>query len=257
MDILRKELTEFYTSQCLAAEKLPFGAIEDCCGLAEAFVVMSGGCAVVTDAASDTCSVYSGPLGRLLGISDEDRMHFSIASSDEDAIYDRLHPEDLVEKRMLEYEFFKHVDLLTPSEKTGYIASCLIRMLGRSGRYIAVDNTTQVIRTSPAGKVWLILCTYRISPFEADGSDILPRITDIRSGRITTLPLASRRSSVLSNREKQILRLIGEGMPSKQIASRLGISVNTVSRHRQNILARLSVGNSIEAYAAATAMKLL
>ena len=250
MDILRKELTEFYTSQCLAAERLPSGPIEDCCGLAEAFAMMSGGCAVVTDAASDTCSVYSGPLGRLLGISDEDRMHFSIASSDEDAIYDRLHPEDLVEKRMLEYEFFKHVDLLSPSEKTGYIASCRIRMLGRSGRYIAVDNTTQVIRTSPAGKVWLILCTYRISPFEADGSDI-------RSGRITTLPLASRRSSVLSNREKQILRLIGEGMPSKQIASRLGISVNTVSRHRQNILARLSVGNSIEAYAAATAMKLL
>lgn len=120
MDILRKELTEFYTSQCLAAERLPSGPIEDCCGLAEAFAMMSGGCAVVTDAASDTCSVYSGPLGRLLGISDEDRMHFSIASSDEDAIYDRLHPEDLVEKRMLEYEFFKHVDLLSPSEKTGY-----------------------------------------------------------------------------------------------------------------------------------------
>jgi len=107
MDILRKELTEFYTSQWLAAEKLPSGAIEDCCGLAEAFAMMSGGCAVVTDAAFDTCSVYSGPLGRLLGISDEDRMHFSIASSDEDAIYDRLHPEDLVEKRMLEYEFFQ------------------------------------------------------------------------------------------------------------------------------------------------------
>ena len=50
MDILRKELTEFYTSQCLAAEKLPSGAIEDCCGLAEAFAMMSGGCAVVTAA---------------------------------------------------------------------------------------------------------------------------------------------------------------------------------------------------------------
>jgi len=47
------------------------------------------------------------------------------------------------------------------------------------------------------------------------------------------------------------------GDAQQQIASRLGISVNTVSRHRQNILARLSVGNSIEAYAAATAMKLL
>ena len=156
-----------------------------------------------------------------------------------------------------ECEFFKHVDLLDPSEKCSRIASCRLRMLGRSGRYFAVDNTTQVLRTSPAGKVWLILCTYRLSPYGADSSDILPRITDVGSGRVLTLPLASRRSSILSDREKQILRMIGEGMASKQIAAGLGISVNTVNRHRQNILARLSVGNSIEAFAAATAMKLI
>ena len=53
------------------------------------------------------------------------------------------------------------------------------------------------------------------------------------------------------------LHLIREGKASKQIAAILGISVNTVNRHRQNIIEKLSVGNSIEAITAATAMKLL
>ena len=44
---------------------------------------------------------------------------------------------------------------------------------------------------------------------------------------------------------------------SKEIAVRLGISVNTVNRHRQNILEKLSVDTSIEALNAAQAMGVL
>lgn len=62
---------------------------------------------------------------------------------------------------------------------------------------------------------------------------------------------------MLSDREKEVLKLIRDGRPSKQIADMLGISIHTVNRHRQNIIAKLSVGNSIEAVTAAVAMKLL
>lgn len=44
-----------------------------------------------------------------------------------------------------------------------------------------------------------------------------------------------------------MLRLIDQGMMSKTIAEQLSISVNTVSRHRQEILKKLRVSNSIEA----------
>ena len=53
------------------------------------------------------------------------------------------------------------------------------------------------------------------------------------------------------------MRLIQQGRASKQIAAALGISVNTVNRHRQNIISKLSVGNSVEAITAAKAMRLL
>ena len=53
--------------------------------------------------------------------------------------------------------------------------------------------------------------------------------------------------NILSEREKQTLRLIDSGMMSKDIAAAMSISINTVSRHRQDILRKLQVRNSIEA----------
>ncbi|MEG0039311.1 MAG: LuxR C-terminal-related transcriptional regulator, partial [Bacteroides sp.] len=52
---------------------------------------------------------------------------------------------------------------------------------------------------------------------------------------------------IISYREKEVLNLIEQGMPSKQIAIKLAISKNTVDRHRQNIMEKLRVGNSMEA----------
>lgn len=41
--------------------------------------------------------------------------------------------------------------------------------------------------------------------------------------------------------------MIAAGMTSKEIAAALNISINTVSRHRQDILAHLNAKNSLEA----------
>jgi DNA-binding CsgD family transcriptional regulator len=43
---------------------------------------------------------------------------------------------------------------------------------------------------------------------------------------------------ILSEREKDVLKLVGEGMESKEIAKKLFISVNTVVNHRRNAVTR-------------------
>ena len=172
-------------------------------------------------------------------------------------IYNRLHPEDLVEKRMLEYEYFKFVDSLPAEDKVRHKAICRIRIKDREGRYRVLDNSTQILKTSPNGKIWLILCCYDLSPIQEFQTDINAHIKNNHTGEITSLSFSDKKNHILTAREKEILLLIKEGKPSKQIADTLSISIHTVNRHRQNILEKLSVGNSMEAIMAATAMGFL
>ncbi len=47
----------------------------------------------------------------------------------------------------------------------------------------------------------------------------------------------------LTNREREVLKLIGEGYTGREIAEMLYISVNTVDRHRTNIMDKLGMHN--------------
>jgi DNA-binding NarL/FixJ family response regulator len=48
-------------------------------------------------------------------------------------------------------------------------------------------------------------------------------------------------ANVLTEREDEVIKLIAEGLSSKEIAQALTISVRTVDRHRENILAKLGM----------------
>ena len=50
-----------------------------------------------------------------------------------------------------------------------------------------------------------------------------------------------KRVARLSSREMEVLRLIAEGKANKQTAAKLGISVKTVEKHRQNLMAKLNI----------------
>lgn len=53
---------------------------------------------------------------------------------------------------------------------------------------------------------------------------------------------------ILSNREIEILNLIGMGYSSQDIASKLFISKLTVDKHRRNIIAKMETRTALEAY---------
>lgn len=254
MDILRRELEEIYAGQRLGKEIQDCWVLEGYRRSVGRMADVTQGCCVITDAASDSCYVYGGEFSSLMGWNREERL---LDSSDEDFIYNRIHPENLPDKRLLEFEFFKLVDRLPPERKLHLKATSHIRIKDHDGRYVWVDNTTQVLSLSPSGKMWLILCTYDLSADQTAQEGISPRIKDYLTGEITVLSLAERKAHILTHREKEILKLIRQGKSSKIIADHLCISKNTVDRHRQNILQKLSVSNSFEAITAAETMGLL
>lgn len=52
----------------------------------------------------------------------------------------------------------------------------------------------------------------------------------------------------LNDRERQVLRLAGEGMPAGEIAAQLHLSPGTIRNYLSEAIGKLGVGNRIEAY---------
>jgi DNA-binding NarL/FixJ family response regulator len=55
----------------------------------------------------------------------------------------------------------------------------------------------------------------------------------------------------LSDRELQVFRLAGLGLPTREVAGKLGVSVKTVETHRENIKNKLALGSHAELVARA------
>jgi DNA-binding NarL/FixJ family response regulator len=92
-----------------------------------------------------------------------------------------------------------------------------------------------------------------IRAIAAGESVLAPRI----AGKVMAAMRSPRSTGQLSHRERQVLRLIADGLPSKQIASTLGISERTVKFHTTSVLRKLEADNRAQAVALAAQRGLL
>lgn len=77
----------------------------------------------------------------------------------------------------------------------------------------------------------------------AGGRYVSPAVAEILASQLND-PAGQAPHERLTNRELQILSMIGTGKAVKQIASELGISINTVATHRAHILKKMDMGSS-------------
>ncbi len=63
--------------------------------------------------------------------------------------------------------------------------------------------------------------------------------------------------ALLTNREREVLALLADGLANKQIAARLGISANTVKTHMELLFEKLGVSSRAEAVATGVRQGLL
>jgi len=120
---------------------------------------------------------------------------------------------------------------LTAHKNEEYIRAAL--HAGASG-YMLKDSThaelLTAIRSVMAGKIYL-------SPGVSE-KVISGYLGDDRAETATT------RQDTLTNREREILKLVAEGMQNKEVSAYLSISVKTVEKHRANMMKKLNLHNT-------------
>lgn len=86
----------------------------------------------------------------------------------------------------------------------------------------------------------------------ANGVDVLPsQLTGSLFGQIARQAMNGSTASVLegvrlTQRERQVIDLIGQGLSNKEIAARLHIAIHTVKSHVHNVLEKLALHTRLE-----------
>jgi DNA-binding NarL/FixJ family response regulator len=121
---------------------------------------------------------------------------------------------------------------LTMYEDEEYLLQCLD--VGASG-YVLKDspapNLISAVREVHQGRKYL-------SP------QVLDKLVDFHSGPVGSHGQA--RSSTLTPREREVLKMIAEGNPVKEVARLLGLSVKTVEVHKFNLMRKLKIHNKAQ-----------
>jgi DNA-binding NarL/FixJ family response regulator len=95
----------------------------------------------------------------------------------------------------------------------------------------AAEKVVAAIRKVLAGEIFLS---------EKMAASILSKIVDGRNST-TAFPIER-----LSDRELEVFELIGRGLGTRQVASKLHLSVKTIESHRANLKAKLRVDSATE-----------
>jgi DNA-binding NarL/FixJ family response regulator len=135
-----------------------------------------------------------------------------------------------------------------------------------------LEGTRQMIKNVPSAKV-LVLSSYSDDDYvqqltavgasgyltkQTAGNDLLLAIREVQKGNAFFSPAIAKRlrdrcrqafadgqplkkNVELTSRESEVLQLIAEGLPNKQIAGELGISIKTVEKHRQQVMNKLHI----------------
>jgi DNA-binding NarL/FixJ family response regulator len=70
---------------------------------------------------------------------------------------------------------------------------------------------------------------------------------DVLRDHVVRLPVFSANKRLLSAKELEVLRLVSDGLTTKEIAAELGITFKTAACHRSRILQKLGMKSTVTA----------
>lgn len=164
-----------------------------------------------------------------------------------DYLESRIHPDDRSQLEDLQVRLGQFIYKQPFEERNDYCNIYSFRILNARQQYIRVNSKHQVLKQDRSGKAWLIIGNMNIAPRQYESGQVDCTVLNLKTGEMFSPDSLSAPQVHLTQRETEILQLIQQGLLSKEIANKLCISIHTVHIHRQNLLRKLGVQNSIEA----------
>lgn len=235
---------EMWAKQSLHPGEIDYSVWEKDKVILQQMAKISSSCTFVVDVYK--CR-YSFASGNFEGIFGYDSRKLDTLEEQGDYLESRIHPDDLSRLKSMQIDLSRFIYDLPPEERNSYKNIFTYRILNAKHKYINVTSKHHVLETSLDGKAWLILGIMDIASDQKPLDGIARTVLNLKSGEMFSPGCMRESKSLLTCREIEILQFIKNGLLSKEIAYKLGISIHTVSIHRQNILRKLEVQNSIEA----------
>lgn len=233
-----------WAKQCLSATDIDYAVWEQDKSMLHQLSKINRSCAFVVDVYKCNYTYASLNFVDLLGY---DSHKIETLERQGDYLESRIHPDDRAQLATLQVTLAQFIYNLPLKQRNDYSNIYSFRMLNARQQYIRVTSKHQVLEQDRNGKAWLIIGNMDISPNQKDFETVDCAVLNLKNGEIFSPSLLPLPSANLTNREIEILRLIQKGLLSKEIADKLCISIHTVNIHRQNLLRKLGVQNSIEA----------
>ena len=252
MDKNFEPIEQLYLSQAFDTESDEEQMLTECKMIARTYALAENAVVSMGDNRRNCSYCYFGGVADVLGISPEERVS-QLPSLYENFIFDRCNPDDLSRRHAEEIAFLRYIaGNSTPQHYRDYVLCNYLRVKDACGEYRWVKHRMIPLATDKNGCLLLCACIYTLATDE----DRKAKFTNTRTGEVRILTNKDY-ENILSKREMEVLRLIDQGLLSKEISDNLCISINTVNRHRQNILQKLKVDRAIEACKLAHVMGLL
>lgn len=204
---------------------------------------------VISNLREGTSRIFSGKLGVILGIEYYDKEN----SIWEKNILNLMTPEEREEKYLAELRFFNFLRHVPHKARSNFYLISKLRFKAANGEVVDILHRMYYVYDASGDVINYAVCIYERMTFDIRGRSFAVNSITGLTEELTP----AKDISILSRREQQVLKLIDSGKTSAEIATILSISKNTVSRHRQEILAKLQVKNSVEACRIAKSIGLL
>lgn len=254
MKPIRISREEMWAKQQISATDINYDVWEQDKSMLQQLSKVSRNCTFVVDVFKCRYAYASPNFVDLLGY---DKHKIATLERQGDYLESRIHPDDRAQLAALQIKLSQFIYNLPAEERNDYSNIYSFRILNAKQQYVRVNSKHQVLEQDRNGKAWLIIGNMDISPDQKETDNVGCTVLNLKNGEMFSPILSLTPPANLTNREMEILRLIHKGLLSKEIAERLCVSIHTVNIHRQNLLRKLGVQNSIEAIRKGQAYRLL